>query len=155
MSEQQQVPEPSAPAVSEAVMRRVAFVRSHAEAYPGAGWDVVTETQTDEQLAQVIGKARSMTGAVNAVREAIVIPWVHQLAETRPGSDDDPQLAIVRALRAEMKDNWYDATLRLEGRVNTIEPTRRMMDILPALPQPAAPKAAEVAAAHRPARKTA
>lgn len=163
--------EPAAPALSEAMAKKVAFVRQHAEAHPEAGWDVVTETQTDEQLAQVIGRARSLTGAVNAVRESVVIPWVHQLAETRPGSDDDPQLAIVRALRAEVKANWYDATARLEGRANTIEPTRKLMATLPALPQvveidltqveeqPAPPKAAEVAAAHRPAargaRKTA
>jgi hypothetical protein len=161
---QAQPAEPAAPALSEAMAAKVAFVRQHAAAYPGAGWDVVTETSTDADLAEVIGHCRTRTGAVNEVRERVVIPWVCQLAVTRPGADDDPQLAIVRALREEFRENWADATARLEGRANKARPTRKAMATLPEVPQVVeidltavepAPAAAEVAAAHRPGRKTA
>jgi len=158
------------PTLTEAQAAKVAFVRQHAAAFASAGWDAVTETLTAEQLAEAIGNARSRTGAVNNVREAVVIPWVLGLMETRPGSDEDPQAAVARALRDEMMANWYDATARLEGRSNTIRPPRKVMAALPAVPEiveidltnvevpePAAPAApaASVRRTRRAARKTA
>lgn len=117
------VPAQASP-ISAAKADKIRFVREHAKAYCDAGWDVVIEAVTDERLAEVIGRARSMTGAVNAVRHEIVEPWVIRNIEARPGEDDDPQLAMGRAFEAERLDNWYDATARLEGRTNTIVPPR-------------------------------
>ncbi|MCW2929638.1 MAG: hypothetical protein JWM19_600 [Actinomycetia bacterium] len=130
---QDQTDETEAPALSEAKAARVAFVRQHAEAHRGAGWGVVTEAATDERLSEVIGRCRTMTGAVNEVRAEIVAPWVAERMEARPG--DEREITAARALREEAKANWYDATARLEGRANTVKPPRKVLAALPAVPQ--------------------
>lgn len=111
--------------VSQATADKLDFVKTHAMAYMDAGWDVVIETCSNEQIVAAIGKARSKTGAVNNVRAAIVEPWVMQLIETRPGEADDPQLETGRKLEAEREANWYDATKRLTGDANTVKPPKR------------------------------
>ena len=124
---------PLAAVIGQAKMDKVVFVKDHASNYHDAGWDVVTETMDDAQVAVVIGRARTMTGAVNAVREAVVEPWVRGLLESRPGEDDDEQLLIAQRFEAEREANWYDATARVRGEVNKVKPPRKYAR--PVLPQ--------------------
>jgi hypothetical protein len=43
----------------------IAAVRAHAEAnYDAGGWDVVVECYDDEEIAEVIGRARTLKGAI-------------------------------------------------------------------------------------------
>ena len=116
--------ETAAAQITPAMAEKLAFVKAHAVDFAHAGWDMIIEACTDEQLVEAIGKARSLTGAINNVREHLVWGFVANLVNTRPGEDDDPQLQTYREYEAELFANYYDATARLEGRTNRV-PTRK------------------------------
>jgi hypothetical protein len=117
--------------ITPAMMTKVVFVRDHAIHHAEAGWSVVIECCSDERIAAAIGRARTVTGAVNEVRKEIVAPWVMQLIETREGSDNDWQLAQGRRLHDELTENWWDATARLENRSNADhKPPRKEIEAL-------------------------
>jgi len=101
--------------ITPAMMTKVVFVKDHSIHFVEAGWDVVLETSTDEEIAQAIGRARTLTGAVNEVRKAIVAPWICRNLEAREGSDSDEILTTARRLHDELTENWWDATARLNG----------------------------------------
>lgn len=80
----------SAADVSEIVERRagiapeqaalVAAVRAHAiRNYNRSGWDIVVETMTDEDIAALLGKARTEQGAIKVVLDH-VLP-AHQMRQ--------------------------------------------------------------------------
>jgi hypothetical protein len=89
----------------------IGAVRKHAERYYDAGWDVVQETMTDEQIGDLLGRTRTVTGAVTTIADAVVAPRVEQMVEARPGEDDDPQLKTLELFNAERRANRQDATL--------------------------------------------
>ncbi len=93
----------------------VRFVGLHASDHMDAGWDVVTETMSTADLVTVIGRSRSLTGAVNVVRSEVVAPFVMQMLETREGTDDDLQLDTARRLQEECAANYNDATAPVSG----------------------------------------
>lgn len=86
-------------------------VRDHADKYADAGWDVVRETMSDQDIINILGRTRTVTGAVTTVAEYAVRPWVSKLVETRPGKEDDEALGILERFNAERRANSQDATL--------------------------------------------
>jgi len=89
----------------------IGAVRKHAARYFDAGWGVVQETMTDEQVGDLLGRTRTVTGAVTTIADAVVAPWVEQNVEARPGEDDDEQLKVLERFNAERRANRQDATL--------------------------------------------
>jgi hypothetical protein len=89
----------------------VQAVREHAKRYEDAGWDVVTNSLTDEQISAAISRIRTVTGAVNLVAENVVRPWVNQRVDARPGEDDDEELKVLDRFTEERVANSKDATL--------------------------------------------
>lgn len=58
-------PKADAPKYSAAVVAMLRAVREHAQAhYDEGAWSEITEATSDEQLAEIIGKARSNRGAI-------------------------------------------------------------------------------------------
>jgi hypothetical protein len=61
----------------------VEAVKAHAEAhYEDGGWDVIVECWSDEEIAQQIGRARTVKGALAAFRY-IVSGWADREADAR------------------------------------------------------------------------
>lgn len=51
----------------------IAAVRAYALANYDKGWDVVYEAWTDEEIAEVIGKARTVKSAISRVGKEVAI----------------------------------------------------------------------------------
>lgn len=63
--------------------RLVQAIKDHAEEhYEDGGWDVVVECYGDEEIAGVIGKARTVKGAL-AKFQLLVSVWADRQADAR------------------------------------------------------------------------
>lgn len=74
--------EPAKPTVSAAMTAMLRAVREHAQAHYEQGWDIIVEATTDDELAELIGKARTNRGAI-----ANVESFVDLKAEQQRGID--------------------------------------------------------------------
>lgn len=83
----------------------VAAVRRHAVSNYEAGWDVVVEAVSDDQIVGVIVGAVTAKEAIANVRDLYVDGWVNSNLNARWGDDDDWQLGLAERARAERNAN--------------------------------------------------
>jgi hypothetical protein len=78
----------------------IAQIREHAVANYEAGWDVVVEAYTDQEIAEVIGKARTLSGAIKKF-SAIVEAHNERVADARISAGEEVPAAPTRKAKAE------------------------------------------------------
>lgn len=79
----------------------IAKVREYALANYEQGWDVVVETYEDDEIAKVIGKVRTVQGAVDRMAKAIE-PYNERRSEVQAMADHDPMVEEAIAFAEEL-----------------------------------------------------
>jgi hypothetical protein len=73
----------------------VAAVKAHAQEHYQAGWDVVVETMTDEDIAERIGKARTAKGAIAKVAEMVEVQTDRRIEVLAQSGEHDEEVAAL------------------------------------------------------------
>lgn len=77
--------------------RLVDAVKAHATDNYEAGWDVVVETMTDEDIAERIGRARTTTGAIAKVAELVNVQVGRRIDVLSQSGEHDAEVAALVA----------------------------------------------------------
>jgi hypothetical protein len=88
---------PAAAKAAELLRSLIAAVKAHAAANYESGWDVVVETMDDDDIAEKIGRARTVKSAISRVGEVVKMQVDRRIEVLSQSGEHDAEVAELVA----------------------------------------------------------